>query len=368
MSVLFTMLISDFSQNLSSKIKIPVKKYCLENGMRILLNRNEKSHTISYILGVSVGSRHEKRGITGISHMFEHLMFKGTKKYPQFDQIYTDNGIIHTNAFTSKDYTAYHATLPKDKLELILNMESDRISNLTFTQEELDKERSAVQEERLLRVDNHPMGLLIENTFDLLFTKHPYRHPIIGYAKDISSYNLDNLNQWYKTYYSPNNAVLALSGNFSISEAKNHIKKYFGVLTQKKIPKETKIIEPEPSSPRFRFISKEVKSPKVILSYLGPPLGTKEAYAMDIITEIFGGGESSLLYKKMVREQKLLSFIDSFLIDTLNYTVFGISYSLSDLSQERKIKTLILNEIQAWLNQGPDRFSMEKVKIHKYTG
>ena len=350
------------AENLSFKIQIPVETYKLSNGLRVLLNPDDKVHTASYILGMAVGSRRERPGNTGTSHMFEHLMFKGTKKYPHFDKLYGDNGIVGVNAFTSKDYTAYYATFPPEKLEMILGVESDRMSQLIFSQEELDKERGAVQEERLLSVDNNPIGLLFENLFDLLFTKHPYRQPIIGYSKDISAYTLKDLRNWYNVYYSPNNAVLVISGNFSAGKAKNLIKKYFGVLPSKKIPKEVKVIEPEPQSARFRIVNKEVQAPIVVMAYLGPPFGSQEFYALEFISHILGSGESSLLYKKMVRESKLLSSISTSLFDLRDYSVFYVVYPLVNLSKEAEIKKLILEELKKGMEQGLSGKSLEKVK------
>jgi len=362
LSVACLMSFSAVSEKLSSKIHIPVEKYRLKNGLRILLNPDDKVNTASYFLGIVVGSRHEKPGITGISHMFEHLMFKGTKKYPHFDKTFGDNGVVGINAFTSHDYTAYHASFPPEKLELILDIEADRMSNLTLNQKELDRERGAVQEERLLRVDNNPSGLLWKNLFDLVFTKHPYRQPIIGYKKDISDYNLENLMSWYKTYYSPNNAVLVISGKFSTGRAKKYIEKYFGPLASKNIPEEIKIVEPEQTKARSRIVHKEIQAPSVLMAYLGPALGNKEVYALEIISRILGSGESSLLYKKMVRETKKLSSIHSMLADLQDYSAFLISYPLLDLSKEEEVKTLILEEIKQGLVKGINRRALEKAK------
>ena len=309
-----------------------------------------------------MGSRHEKQGITGISHMFEHLMFKGTKKHPDFDKIYAKNGVVGVNAFTSKDYTAYIGSFPPEKLELVLDVESDRMTQLTFTQKELDKERGAVLEERLMSVDNSPTGTLFENLFEQLFTKHSYRWPIIGYQSDIAGYTLEDLRKWYDAYYSPNNAVLVLSGNFSTHSAKKLIQKYFGALKTKHIPKEIKIKEPEQSQAKSREIKKEVQSSIVVLSYLGPPAGTKEFYALEFISEIVGTGESSLFYKKLVRQKKLLSSISTGMIDLLQYTVFYIYYPLSNLSKEHQIKTSILDELNKGIEQGLNKKSIEKVK------
>ncbi|MCZ0932155.1 MAG: pitrilysin family protein [Oligoflexia bacterium] len=347
------------AQSLSSYINLPVEKYKLENGLTVLLNPDKKLNTASYILGFKVGSRHEKPGITGISHMFEHLMFKGTKKYPKFDQVYAKNGVVGVNAFTSRDYTAYVGAFPPEKLELILDVESDRMTQLTFTQEELDKERRAVQEERLMRVDNSPTGILFENLFDQVFKKHPYRWPIIGYTEDIASYTLEDLNKWYSAYYSPNNAVLVISGKFSAKKAKKLIKKYFGELKTKKIPEEIKVTEPEQNQPRMKEISKEVQSSIAVLSYAGPPAGTKEFYALEFISQILGAGESSVLYKKLVRQTKLLSSISVGVMDLFHHGVFYIFYPLLDTSKEQEIQKVILEELSKGIDQALNEKSLE---------
>ncbi|MCY4322033.1 MAG: pitrilysin family protein [Bdellovibrionaceae bacterium] len=350
------------ANNLSSHINLPVEKYKLKNGLTVLLNPDKKLNTASYILGFKVGSRHERKGITGISHMFEHLMFKGTKKYPNFDQIFSENGVVSVNAFTSRDYTAYVGTFPPDKLELILDVESDRMTQLTFTQEELNKERGAVQEERLMRIDNSPTGVLFENLFDQLFEKHPYRWPIIGYSEDIAKYSLEDLNKWYKTYYSPNNAVLVISGKFSAKKAKTLINKYFGNLKTKQIPTEINIKEPKQIKARSREISKKVQSSMATFSYLGPPLGTKEFYALEFISQILGTGESSVFYKKFVRQKKLLSSIYLGVIDLYHYGVFYIFYPLLDISKEEIIKKSILEELNKGIDLNLNKKSIEKVK------
>ena len=356
------MSLSISAEKLSAKFHISVEKYELKNGLRVLLNPDNKVYTASYILGIATGSRHDRPGITGISHMFEHLMFKGTKKYPHFDQLYADHGIVRVNAFTSHDYTAYYASFPPEKLELILDVESDRMSHLTFTQEELDKERGAVQEERLGRVDNNPIGTLIENMFDLVFTEHPYRQPILGYAKDIAGYTLEDLRNWYGTYYSPNNAVLVISGKFSAKKAKKLIEKYFGPLASKEIPREIKVKEPKQKTARSRVVYKEVQAPVVVMAYVTPPAGSKEFYALKFINHVLGSGESSLLYKKLVRDHKLLSSISSDVWDFLDHGVFMISYSLVDISKEEEVKKRVLEELKRGIEQSLNSRSLEKIK------
>jgi len=351
-----------FSKNLSSEIKISVEKYKLENGMTVLLNSDKKLKTASYILGYRVGSRHEKKGITGISHMFEHLMFRGTKKYPDFNKTYDEAGVIRVNAFTSRDQTAYMGSFAPEKLELVLDVESDRMSKLVLTQELLDKERGAVQEERRLRVDNNPMGYLFENVMLLTFQKHPYRWPIIGLEEDIAGYKLQDLQNWYKTYYSPNNAVLVISGNFDLKKAKKLIKKYFAPLPAKNIPEETVYTEPEQKKARQKALSKKIQQASVQISYIGPPPGHKESYAIDFLIDILGAGESSLLYKRLVREKKLLPYLSIYNYEFHKHQVIYISYPLIDLSQEEEIKRTVLDELEKALNNPLSLAHAEKVK------
>jgi len=356
----FLMAMTSSGKKLSSEFKISVDKYQLDNGMTILLNSDERLKTASYLLGYRVGSRHERKGITGISHMFEHLMFRGTKKYPNFNKTYNSAGVIRVNAFTSRDMTAYLGTFAPEQMELVLDVESDRMSNLVLTQEILDKERGAVQEERRLRVDNNPMGALFEELMLLTFQEHPYAWPVIGVEEDIANYKLEDLQNWYQTYYSPNNAVLIISGQFSLKKAKKLIKKYFAGIPSKKIPDEKAMTALDQKSSRQKSITKDVQSSTVQFAYVGPPSGTKESYALDFLIKVLGAGESSVLYKSIVRKQKLLPSISIYAYDFHKYQFVNLSYPLVNLSQEEEIKSKVLDEIEKALELTPE--SIEKLK------
>ena len=360
--LLFFMSSSVFSKKLSSEINLSVEKYKLDNGLTVLLNSDTRLKTASYILGYRVASRHEREGITGISHMFEHLMFKGTQKYPEFWKTYEASGVIQVNAFTSRDKTAYLGTFAPDQLELVLDVESNRMTNLILTQDILDKERGAVQEERKLRVDNSPMGYLWENLLFLTFTEHPYRQPIIGVEEDIANYTLEDLKNWYETYYSPNNAVLVISGNIPVKKTKNLIEKYFANIPSKKIPEEKNWVEPEQTEARSKELFKDVQASTVYLSYVGPPSGTKEAYAVDFLVNLLGAGESSILYKKMVREKKLLPSISVFTYNIDQYQVILLSYPLAQLDKEEEIKQVLLDELEKVLDSSLTPEVVEKAR------
>ena len=335
------------AQSLSSQIKMPVEKLQLKNGLRVLLNPDSQTNTASYVMGVAAGGRHEREGITGISHMFEHLMFKGTKKRPSLSKLYMKNGVISINAYTSNDLTAYYATFPPDKLDLVLSAEADRLTNLIFQKEPFEKERQVVLEERRLRVDNDPKGALFEAFFEEIFKKHPYRFPVIGYEEDISGYTLEKLKSWYETYYSPNNVVLALSGKFSAAEAKRLIEQRFGGLERKQIPEEKLVKEPERERPRSREIRKDIQGAlSGLIGYVTPGEGTKEALALELIGDILGAGESSRLHKKLVREKKLASSVYAGNMGLLHHDVFYVFYTLLNEAGEEEAKALISEEIR----------------------
>ena len=362
LTLFFNFFILLEAEALSPFIDIPVEKYRLKNGLTVLLNPNPQDSLVAYYWGIPIGSRHEKKGITGISHMFEHLMFRGTDKYPNFDSLYDKNGIVDVNAHTSYDYTGYLGKFPPEKLEFVLKVESDRLANLLLTKEVLEKERKAVQEERYLVLENSPQGLLFEALMSTIFTKHSYRWPILGYKEDIASYKLKDLKKWYKTYYSPNNIVLALSGSFSKKEAKKQIKKYFGPLKAQEIPEYSFVKEPKQQRTRHSVVKKPVQSKEVRLAYIGPKEDSREALALEVVALVLGGGESSRLYKKMVREKKLLPDISSGVMGLVDYSVFLISYSLPTGVSESLVKSSVLKEIEALSLQPVTQQELEKVR------
>lgn len=359
---LFFITITIEAGAMPSYINIPVKKYHLKNGLTVLLNHNPNSSLIAYYWGIPVGSRHEKKGITGISHMFEHLMFRGTEKYPEMDKLYDENGVVDMNAHTSYDFTGYMGKFPPEKLSLVLDVESDRIANLLLTEEVLNKERKAVQEERYMSLENNPRGLLFESLMSLVFKKHSYKWPIIGYKEDIASYSLKQLKKWYKTHYSPNNIVLTLSGPLKEKETKRQIEKYFGPLKAQNRQAVSVIEEPEQEKPRSFTLKKEVQTTEVQLAYRGPKENSKEFLAMEAISLILGAGESGRLYKKIVRERKLLPDIGSYTIDFVDYSLFLISFTLPKDVKETLVKSLILQEIRNIASQSVTQKELEKVR------
>lgn len=214
--------------SIADQIRFPVEKYQLSNGLTVLLHEDHSAPIISIHQWFRVGSANEHPGRTGIAHFFEHLMFKGTPKYPnrELDRQIQANGGTN-NAFTTRDYTGYYENMPSGKLELILDIESDRMRNLGFDEKEIKNEREVVKEERRYRVENNVYGYLHENVFETVFRVHPYRWPVIGYMRDLNATSIDDLKEFYRVFYAPNNAVLVITGDFKSSQAKSLIEKYY---------------------------------------------------------------------------------------------------------------------------------------------
>ena len=345
---------------------IPVRKGRLANGLTFLLNRNPSAPLVACYWGIPAGSRHEQKGKTGMAHMFEHMMFRGTKTYPDIENLYCKNGVIEVNAHTYYDWTGYHLKHPSRKLSLVLDAESDRIARLNLTQKTLDTERKAVQEERALSLENNPSGALYEAMMKLVFKKSPYRHPIIGEKEDIASYQLKDLQQWRERFYRPNNIVLALSGPFDEEEAARQIEKYFSPLTNsggappKPLTESTP--EPEQTEERRLFLKKEIQTQEIHFAFRGPGEGSKECLALEALSHILGGGESSRLFKKAVREKPLLPDIGAGMITFAKHSLFIVFFSLPKKVSENRIKSLVLKELQKTREKAVTNRELEKAK------
>ena len=305
------------ANDFGSQIRFKVDKYVLPNGLTVLLTEDHSAPIISYQTWFRVGSKNEEPGLTGIAHLFEHMMFKGAKRYGQgmFETILQANGATN-NAFTTNDYTGYYENMPSSKLELVMDIESDRMENLQITAENLKSEREVVKEERRYRVDNNPSGILRENIMSTVFKVHPYRWPVIGYMQDLDNVNVENATKFYRTFYAPNNAVLVIAGDFNTDAAKKMIEKYYGPLKSQTLPDRPRPPEPEQKSPRSQELRKEVQSIQFAITFPAPKAGSDESYALDLVGNIMGSGTSSRLHQRLVYKDQLATSVAAY-----NYTL-----------------------------------------------
>jgi zinc protease len=364
--MLFTFLSVVFSMPaLASTLKIqfPVEKYQLKNGLTVILAEDHSVPMVSYHTWYRVGSRDESPGVTGAAHMLEHMMFKGAKKYSgkEFDRILHENGIIN-NAFTTNDYTGFYENLPSGKLELIMDMEVDRMRSLALRAEDLKSELQVVGEERRWRTDNNPEGLLREIFMGLTFKVHPYKWPVIGYMKDIQAYTPEKLRKFYDTYYVPNNAVLVLSGDFDKKKTKALIEKYYSQLDSKPLPQRIYTPEPEMIKPQRKIQPWAVENDYLLVGYKGVAAGTPDGYALDLASNILGSGSSSRLYKRLVYQSQMATGTTAFNMTDADPGAFMIFVSMKPGVPESSAEPIVQQEIQKMIDAPVSEKELEKSK------
>lgn len=293
----------------SAGIEERIFETTLENGLKILLLEEPKVPVVTVQVWYRVGSRNEVPGKTGLSHLLEHMMFKGTGKYgpKQFSRIVQRNG-GQNNAFTSFDYTGYFENFAKDRVEVALELEADRMQNLLLDPKEIEAEKQVVLEERRLRTEDDPVDALGEEVLAAAFRTHPYRQPIIGFASDIEHLTREDLLSHYKTYYTPNNAVLVVAGDLKKEELLPKIRVHFEKIPRGPDPPKVRAQEPEQRGERRVFLKKEAELPFVYMAYHVPNLVHPDAYALDVLEVILSGGRSSRLYRSLVYEKQLALF------------------------------------------------------------
>lgn len=283
-----------------------VKEVTLSNGLRVRLVPNHDVPTCSLYTFFRVGSRNERPGITGISHLFEHMMFNGAKKYGPgaFDRVLEASGGT-SNAYTSTDMTVYYEDFMAEALPTVLDLESDRMRSLQVTPTMLESERQVVLEERRLRVDNDIMGSLDEELSALVWKAHPYQWPVIGWQRDIENISREDCLAYFRTYYAPNNATLYLSGDFDEREALALIKKQYGTIRPGPTPLAVVDSEPQQNGERRAEVHYPAQSVTALYAWRGPKATDRDALTLDVIQYALAVGQSSRLIKSMVFDKEV---------------------------------------------------------------
>lgn len=284
-----------------------IRTLTLPNGLRALLVERHRVPVVSVQVWYHVGSKNEQPGKTGFAHLFEHLMFDGTSNVgqEQFSSYIVRSG-GEDNAYTTEDATVFWETIPSSNLPLALWLEADRMRNLNISKETLKNEKQVVMEERRLRFDNQPYGTVIETLYRHAFTVHPYRHAAIGSMEDLTSATVEDVREFYDTYYVPNNATLVVVGDFDSKEAEKWIEEYFGRLARGARPIERALpIEPAQTAERTVKMHLDVALPAFVEGYHMPADGTPDAYPLRLAAKILSEGESSRIYRRLVYEKQI---------------------------------------------------------------
>lgn len=352
--------LQDGKANITSK---NVNEHILDNGLKILLVEDHKSPIATFQIWYKVGSKSEPKGKTGLSHYLEHTMFKGTPKFSskKFSRIIQQNGGVD-NAFTTKDYTMYYQTLISDRITLSMEMESDRMVNLLLNPKEVMAEKNVIMEERRLRYEDDPQNLLFEKVTAKALTTHPYRNPVIGWMEDIRGISRKDLLDYYKTFYSPKNAFIIISGDIDSKKIIKDIKRYFGSIPAVEVPKEYLPKEPEQTQMKEITLRKQAKLPFILMAYHVPSIPHKDSYALEILTSIFSG-KSGRLYQHIVKEKDLaldaFSYYNGFYQNPYLYYFGG---TLKPGKDVEALKAAIFEEIEVMKISPPTQRELQKAK------
>ncbi|MCJ7555076.1 MAG: insulinase family protein, partial [Ignavibacteriaceae bacterium] len=271
-----------------------VQTFTLKNGMKIMVLEKSSIPNANMYLFYKVGSRNEYIGITGISHFFEHMMFNGAKKYgpKEFDRVMEANGGAN-NAYTSENITAYTNFFPRTALELIFDLETDRITNLKFDPQMIESERGVILSERTTGLENSPLEQLWQDVQATAFVAHSYMWPVIGWESDIKNWTKSDLENYFHTYYAPNNCLVVISGDVKLAEVKKLTEKYFEPISAGPKPRPIHTVEPPQLGEKRVFVKREVPSPYLMITYHVPETGNADYYALDLLSSILSRGRSS---------------------------------------------------------------------------
>ncbi len=345
-----------------------VHEFTLKNGLKVLVKEDHRAPVVVAQIWYKVGSSYEHGGITGVSHVLEHMMFKGTSHYGpnEFSQIIAENG-GEENAFTSRDYTGYYELLEKSRLPIALELEADRMRFLTLDAKEFAKEVKVVMEERRLRTDDKPRSLAYEQLYATAFNANPYRIPPIGWMNDLENLTIDDLKDWYKRWYAPNNATLIVVGDVSPFRVKQLAKRYFKRLKAEPIETTKPQREAEQQGQRRMVVEAPAKLPYLLMGYKAPNLHTAEQgwepYALEVLAGILDGGQSARFAKELIRGDEIAAGASaSFNAETRLEDLFLLTATPNKNTTIEALELALLKQIQRIKDQPPSGEELKRIK------
>lgn len=347
----------------ASKPLIDVQERTLDNGLNLLMIEDHSAPIITYQVYYRVGSRHERPGITGMAHFFEHMMFRGTKKYGpgEYDGIVKAHGGT-LNANTWYDRTMYYENISSEYLELIIHLEAERQANLNITEETFKPEQQVITEERRLRVDNDLFGSARELLSTHLFTASNYHWPVIGWMSDIQNYRLEDLKWFYKTYYAPNNATIVLTGDFDPDEAYELVKKYYGNMEAQEQPWESLSADvPQRGEKRLSF-RRPAQLPFLLAGYHIPAASHPDFPALEVAQKILASGESSRIYRSCVYDSQVARFAGGFLYELYHPGIFSFYIGVNQGRGMDEAEELLFATVDSLAATPPTEREIQKAK------
>jgi zinc protease len=346
-------------------------EYTLDNGLKLIVKEDRRSPVVVSQLWYKAGSIDELNGTTGVAHVLEHMMFKGTEKIPDGEfskQIAAAGG--RENAFTSRDYTAYHQQLHKQHLPLAMELESDRMRNLILTEVGFEKEINVVMEERRLRTDDKPHSLVYEKMKAVAYQAHPYGRPVIGWMNDLENMTVQDAQEWYDRWYAPNNAILVVVGDVNATEVFKLAKKYYGNIESRPIVSITQRkpqIEPPQMGIKRLTVKAPAQLPYLMMGYHAPTIqdvaADWEPYALEMLEGVLDGNASARLNKSLVRQQQIASSVSASYVSTARGpSMFYLSGTPSEGKTVVELEQALNDEIKRIVDEGVTEDELARVR------
>ncbi len=359
------LLLLDFGSRSLALESRAVFETTLANGLKVLLLENRKAPVVTVQIWYNVGAREEPLGKSGLTHLVEHLMFRGTVEYgpKMFSRIIQKNG-GQDNAFTSRDYTAYYSNIAADRAAVALELEADRLANLQVDEQKFRTELQVVQEERRLRIKDDPLASLYEEINAVAFKSHPYQRPVIGWMEDLETLTHRDFQEFYKAYYQPGNAVLVVAGDLQRETLLPLIEKTFGRVPPGRVPPRLNIKDPpQEAEKRVTLRRTEARLPYVALAFHVPAFPHPDAFPLEVMSHILAGGKSSRMFRKMVYEEQLALEVDAdFPFNSRDPHLFYLAAQAMPGKTPEEIEKRLQAELLDWERRPPEAEEIERAK------
>jgi zinc protease len=354
-----------YAQTAPKPLRIPIEQYKLDNGLRIVFSEDHSAPTYGISITYNVGSHNEHQGHTGFAHLFEHMMFEGSENVGKGEHmILVDNNGGDMNGTTTEDRTNYFESFASNQLDLGLFLESDRMRSLAVNQANLDNQRNAVQEERRLSVDNQPYGETSEVLQGLIYDNFANKHSVIGSMQDLNAATIQDVQEFFRIYYAPNNAVLTLVGDFQPTEALAKIKKYFGDIPAQPAPPAPDLAEPKQTAERRKTIEDPfAQVPRVDIAFKTPPGNTNDVYALDVLSTVLGGGQSSPLYQSLVKDKELAVNVFCYIDEHKGPSTFNVTVLVRPGKDLKEVEKVVYAELEKAKSEAIPDWELQKVHM-----
>jgi predicted Zn-dependent peptidase len=347
----------------------PVERDTLANGLVVLLHEDHTVPVVCFWQWYKVGSRNERQGITGLSHFFEHMMFNGSKNVPpkEYDRQLESRG-AYSNAFTSRDMTAYYEEGGRESFETMLRLDSDRMRDLSLLPEQLKSEIEVVREERRFRVDNSVPGLLDEALYAAAFVASPYHWPVVGWMKELERIRREEMVDYFRTYYAPNNCILLLIGDFDPADAKAKIARDFGDIPRQAPPAAPVNGEPEQNGERRVEVRYPSETVQFDVGYKAPSVASDDIWVLDVLANVLSGGESSRLHQALVYDQQIALSAGASFRAGLEPGLFEFYVEMKPGKTAAEGEKALYAEIDRLASDGPSERELQKARNQAESG